>query len=174
MARANRSTAEAEAPVVSMQTCNHAMLRRAMRRISQLYDTILAEIGLRTTQYSILRAVERLGPSSLNDLAAYLGMDRSTVGHNLRPLQREKLLALAVDPADRRSRKVTLTRGGQSRLAEARILYAQAQDRFELAYGPDRAAALRAALDEIASDEFAQAFARGDRRGPKATSVARR
>ena len=144
--------------------CNNATLRKASRRISQLYDTVLAPIGLKTTQYSILRALDRLGPSSLNELATDLVMDRSTVGHNLRPLEREGLLELAIDPDDRRGRKVTLTKTGRARLAAGRALWVKAQERFESIYGVARAATLRDALREIASDDFADAFARSDKR----------
>jgi DNA-binding MarR family transcriptional regulator len=138
--------------------CNSATLRKASRRISQLYDGVLAPCGLKITQFSILRVLSRLGGASLNQLAAELVMDRSTVGHNLRPLERDGLLELTVDPADRRSRLVGLTRAGRAKLAEATTHWARAQAGFEATYGAERAEALRAAIHVLLSDDFAAAF----------------
>lgn len=141
--------------------CNNSALRKASRRTSQLFDAVLAPTDLKVTQYSILRVIDRLGGASLKELATELVMDRSTVGHNLRPLERDGLLALTVDPEDRRSRKVVLTRAGQARFAEATALWARAQAAFETAYGTERAAALRDALRELTSEAFADQFKAG-------------
>jgi hypothetical protein len=44
-------------------------VRQAARHVSQIYDSYLALEGLRTTQYSILAKLNRLGPLSINELA---------------------------------------------------------------------------------------------------------
>ena len=61
------------------------------------------------TQYSILSKLGRLGPMSVNALAAQMVMDRTTLGRAIRPLQRDKLLATAADKRDGRSRVIRLT-----------------------------------------------------------------
>jgi DNA-binding MarR family transcriptional regulator len=143
---------------VSASICNGSALRSASRRVSQLYDEKLAPSGLRTTQYSVLNRIDRLGAASLNTLAEDLAMDRSTLGHNLRPLERDGLVLLGIDPEDRRTRTISLSNAGKKKLAEARPLWAQAQARFEATFGEERAAMLRALLLEVASETFGEAF----------------
>lgn len=135
-------------------TCNASALRGASRRVSQVYDEILAPSGLRGTQYAVLNRIDRSGSTSLNELANDLAMDRSTLGHNLRPLERDGLVVLGHDSSDRRTRTISLSATGKQRLIEARPLWKKAHARFENAFGSVRAAQLRALLTEIASDSF--------------------
>src|SRR4051812_22208923 len=93
--------------------CNCYSLRRATRLVTQLYDHVLAPLGLRATQLSLLREIERRGPIALNPLAEAMVMDRTTLGHNLRPLQARGLVRL-VAGKDRRSRHVSLTGKGRA------------------------------------------------------------
>lgn len=129
--------------------CNCLALRQAARQITQLYDDALAATGLRVTQYSVLAMLARLGPSSQQALADALVMDRSTLGHNLRPLERERLVKLAVDPEDRRTRRLELTARGKTKLAAARGCWRSAQERFESRYGAANAKQLRAMLRAV-------------------------
>jgi DNA-binding MarR family transcriptional regulator len=141
--------------------CNAAALRAASRRLSQVYDDTISACGLRGTQYSVLNRIDRRGSVSLNDLASDLAMDRSTLGHNLRPLERDGFVVLGRDPQDRRTRVISLSSSGKRKLAEARPLWAKAHARFETTFGATRAAQLRALLVEIASDDFVAALSSG-------------
>jgi len=135
-------------------SCNCYSLRRATRRVTQLYDRAVAPVGLRATQVSLLREVDRLGPVALNTLADEMVMDRATLGHNVRPLLAQGLLRLAVGQ-DRRRREVSLTAKGRRTLAEGWKLWRVVQDDFEKALGADRAAQLRALLHRVAALEIA-------------------
>src|SRR5690349_15218480 len=115
--------------------CNCTALRKASRRISQLYDTALASSGLRTTQRAILAQISRSEPTTMGALAEALVMDSGALAHTLKPLERDGLLAVAVDPGDRRNRLISLTRHGRTRLAETDALWANAQRGFEAAFG---------------------------------------
>src|SRR5260221_13788504 len=113
--------------------CTCGSLRKASRRISQFYDTALAPAGIKSTQYSILSEVERgsiAGPVTMCDLASAMVMARSTLGHNLRPLERDDLVVLRQARHDRRKRYVELTAKGKSLLPRARQLWRRAGDRF--------------------------------------------
>src|SRR6476661_6243365 len=88
--------------------CSCTSLRKASRRVSQLYDTILAPCGLRTTQRAILNHISRAGTPSVGELAADLVMDRGALAHNLKPLERDGYVRQDVDPRDRRNRVVSL------------------------------------------------------------------
>src|SRR3954471_5937577 len=99
--------------------CTCFAVRRAARHLSQSYDRFLAPTGLRTTQFSLLRVLHRTGPRSIQALAAELGMDRTTLGRNLRPLERDGLVSIGVDPADRRGRALAITPAGLARVEQA-------------------------------------------------------
>ncbi|HTI02994.1 MAG TPA: MarR family winged helix-turn-helix transcriptional regulator, partial [Acidisoma sp.] len=111
--------------------CNNTALRKATRRVSQLYDSLLAPTGLRATQRSILLNIARLGSPTMGQLAASLVLDRSALGHNLKPLERDGLVVLDVDPDDKRNRLAKLTAKGEGKLRETASLWQVAQDRFE-------------------------------------------
>jgi DNA-binding MarR family transcriptional regulator len=147
--------AEPDLPVVERNRCNCLALRKASRHMTLFYDAALEPSGLRSTQYALLAEVHRRGDASpsIGDLAEALVMDQSTIGQNLRPLQRDGLVALERDEADRRSRLVKLTQAGRSRLADARPLWLAAQDKFESGFGKRAAAELRNVLAEIAADQ---------------------
>lgn len=66
--------------------CNCTALHKASRRISQLYDTALAESGLKTTQRAILAQIGRSEPASVGSLAEALVTDAGALAHTLKPL----------------------------------------------------------------------------------------
>jgi len=137
-------------------SCTCGSLRKASRRVSQFYDAALAPAGIKSTQFSILSEVERSsldGPPTMCELATAMVMDRSTLGHNLRPLERDALLILRMAQPDRRKRYVELTKKGKRTLHEARRLWRRAEGRFEKIFGKQPAAELRAVLLSIASNE---------------------
>lgn len=125
--------------------CNCLALRQAARQATQLYDRHLAEAGLRTTQYSIMAKLARLGPQTINELAGHMVMDRTTMGRAILPLQREKLVETGAGQ-DARTRIVRLTPAGEARLKIAAPHWKDAQKEFEAAYGADASTALRATL----------------------------
>ena len=144
---------------VNGSRCNCTALRKATRRISQLYDTALAPSGLKTTQRAILAQLGRSGPTTVGQLAEALVMDAGALAHTLKPLERDRLIAVTVDPDDRRSRMITLTRQGRAKLAESDALWAKAQAGFEAAFGRVESEALRQALQLLVSDRFNSNFA---------------
>ncbi|MDQ7978239.1 MarR family winged helix-turn-helix transcriptional regulator [Paraburkholderia sp. SARCC-3016] len=138
--------------------CNGAALRKATRRISQLYDAFLLPCGLSVSQRSILVHIERAGRPTMSELAYAMVLDRSALARNIKPLERAGYLVQVPDKVDGRSKRVELTAQGKAKLTQANRLWRKAQGRFEEVYGEKRAAALRVALAELYSDEFANAF----------------
>ncbi|WP_166302926.1 MarR family winged helix-turn-helix transcriptional regulator [Bradyrhizobium sp. 2S1] len=141
---------------IDTSRCNLTALRKATRRVSQLYDSILATSGLRGTQRAILVYVRRSGSPTMGELAAALVLDRTALNHNLKPLERDGLLTITVDKNDRRSRLVRLTKRGEARLDESQAAWREAQDRFEAAFGAKQAADLRQTLELVAALEFGE------------------
>src|SRR6202790_3565321 len=133
--------------------CNCLALRQATRHVTQFYDQCLTPVGVRATQYSILARLNRKGPLAINALAAELVMDRTTLGRNIRPLQRDGLIAVGPGKSDRRSKELRLTDAGAARFRAALKAWREAQARFETAFGVKRAKELRGLLHEVATNE---------------------
>jgi DNA-binding MarR family transcriptional regulator len=137
-------------PTLDRTVCNCLALRQAARHISQIYDSYLAPEGLRTTQYSILATLNRLGPLSINELAKSMVMDRTTLGRAIRPLERDRLLTIG-GGEDGRTRSLRLTATGKARLKAATAKWREAQKDFEMTFGVRDAAELRNVLQRVVS-----------------------
>ncbi len=98
--------------------CLCTRLRRASRGVSRLYDDALSGVGVSVAQYSLLRHLQRLDQPSITDLAEAVGLERSTLGRNLRLLEERGLVALQ-DGGDQRNRLVSLTGEGEGVLVGA-------------------------------------------------------
>jgi DNA-binding MarR family transcriptional regulator len=145
---------------VEPEPCNCSALRQAARRVTRLYDDALAPTGLGVNQYSILARLGRVGPSTIQDLARLLVMDRSTLGHLLRPLEKRGFVQLRVSKQDGRSHLAALTPAGRAVVARGRPLWEMAQRRFASAFGDKGSGELRAVLKQVATADFGNA-ARG-------------
>jgi DNA-binding MarR family transcriptional regulator len=91
---------------------------------------------------------------TINALAAELVMDRTTLGRNIRPLQRDGLVAIAPGDTDRRKKELRLTPVGSARFEMAQKAWTKAQADFEREFGVRRAKALRVLLEDVASREL--------------------
>jgi len=145
--------------------CTNMALRRATRRLGQLYDDAIGPLGLKATQFGLLAAIRDLtkdgqGPM-VNALATRQFVQISALTHALRPLVRDGLVVLAPDADDRRSKRVSLTPSGEERLRQAVSRWAQANSRVEQTLGPGVGERLRALADLIASDRFVDAYRGG-------------
>ncbi|MGL6111302.1 MAG: MarR family winged helix-turn-helix transcriptional regulator [Rubrivivax sp.] len=129
------------------QGCTNFKLRQLVRRVSQLYDAEVAKAGLKTTQYSLLSHVLRLGPIRPGDLAAAMTMDASTLTRNLKPMVAAGWLALSAGE-DGRSRLVHITPTGRDKRTEAQRHWKTAQDGLNQLLGTERVLALHALVHE--------------------------
>ena len=134
--------------------CNCLAIRQAARHVTQFYDQLFAPIGLRATQYAILSRLRREGPMSINALANLLVMDRTTLGRNILPLQRDGLIEVAPNPKDRRRHELRLTEAGLKLQRAALSHWKEAQQRFNNVFGDERAAMLRNLLREVSASDF--------------------
>jgi DNA-binding MarR family transcriptional regulator len=129
-------------------------MRKASRRVSQMYDAALAPAGLKATQFAILSEIDRRAddPPTMHELADAMVLDRSTLGQNLRPLERDRLVAWKPSGADRRRKLVILTERGRAKRMQARSLWRTAQERFERTIGKAESASLRRMLLGVAGN----------------------
>ena len=136
------------------ERCNALALRQATRHVSQFYDQHLAAFGLKGTQFSIVAKLSRGGPRSINDLARDLVMDRTTLGRNLLPLERDGLISIGQGQSDLRSKEVTLTAAGAEKQRQGLKHWQAAQAAFEQSFGAKRSAELRALMGAVVASEF--------------------
>ena len=137
------------------EDCNCFAVRSAARHVTQLYDQLLAPAGLRVTQFSILAKLRRRGPVTINAFAEDMVMDRTTLGRNIQPLERDGLIRIEPAPSDRRAKELHLTKAGEKRLQGGLDAWAKAQAHFEAAFGTKRAAELRRLLRAVVASQFA-------------------
>jgi DNA-binding MarR family transcriptional regulator len=131
------------------QACVCFAVRRAARAITQHYDRELRQAGLRVTQFSMLAVLSHGEPRPVNRVAARLGMDRTTLTRNLRPLVDRGFVTIA-GGADARVRLVKITPAGSAALAAALPHWRRAQRSMERHVTP-------AALKALASAERVRA-----------------
>jgi DNA-binding MarR family transcriptional regulator len=135
---------------VDQTACNCLALRQAARHISQIYDRELAQAGLRSTQYSILSKLGRLGAMPISKLAHAIVMERTALSRAIGLLERDGLVKVGAGP-DGRTRSVSLTTTGEARLKAAAVHWRRAQKEFEIAVGARDAADLRTVLQRVIS-----------------------
>ena len=136
------------------EDCNCLAVRQAARHVTQFYDQVLAPSGLRTTQFSILAKLKRRGPLTINALAAEMVMDRTTLGRNILPLERNGLIAVEQGRYDRRSKELRVTEAGEASFRDGMKGWREAQRQFEAAFGADRTANMRGLLQAVAATDF--------------------
>jgi len=105
-------------------------LRMAARAVSVVYDAALRPLGLRTTQFSLLRRAVLMGPVESWRLSESAGLDKTTLPRNLRPLERRGLVTVQRGE-DRRTRIVRATPAGEKLLREATVRWRTVQGAFE-------------------------------------------
>ncbi|HLY28830.1 MAG TPA: MarR family winged helix-turn-helix transcriptional regulator [Aggregatilineales bacterium] len=134
--------------VVTACACGN--LRKTSRAITQLYDGFLEPSGLLSTQMMLLGAIGTNPTITLKPLAERLGMDPTTLARNLKPLERDGLIAISKG-TDCRTREVSLTQQGQKALVNAYPLWEQAQAYVSSQFGADRLQAMLDDLSELTS-----------------------
>ena len=129
--------------------CYCALLRGAARKVTAMYDDALTPVGVTLAQFRLLRLIERApGPLSLTELGRVAELDRSTMGRNVRLLQRQDLVRIA-SGGDQREAAVRLEEAGRRALRDATPLWSDAQRRIETVLGTDTARQLQILLQSL-------------------------
>lgn len=124
--------------------------QRAARALARRFDEAFRPLGLTNGQFSLMMSLNRSEPPSIGALAASLAMDRTTLTANLKPLEKRGLVAIAVDSADRRSRRLTLTPAGRKLLRSAVPIWTRTHEDVDRLLGEAETAAVRAGLHRLA------------------------
>jgi DNA-binding MarR family transcriptional regulator len=129
------------------ETCVGMHLRMAARAVTQHYDDALADVGLRSTQFSVLIALAHADAMPLSKVAEVLVMDRTTLTRNVAPLLRDGFVEERASD-DRRVRKLGLTAKGRAILTRALPRWRDAQARMVRALSAEDRTTLRRILGE--------------------------
>ncbi len=132
---------------VKPQGCTNFKLRQLSRLVSQRCEAHFAETGLKTTQYSLLSHVDKLGPLAPGVLARRMDLDASTLTRNLQPLLADGWVEM-LPGEDARSRLVQVTPAGHAKRAEMQADWKRAQLSLNAALGNERIQRLHELLDE--------------------------
>ena len=130
--------------------CLNYNLRRTSRLVNHYYDQALKPAGVRAGQFNLMVPVALRGAFSITELAAHLGMERSALARNLKPLELKGWLTDTVG-ADRRTRNVHLIREGERLLLKAYLLWEQAQTELTAALTGPLLQGLLKGLDAVSS-----------------------
>jgi DNA-binding MarR family transcriptional regulator len=123
----NRSDLPFEITLQVRDLCLCLHIQRAARAIARHFDEALRPVGLTNGQFSLMMSLNRAAAPSIGNVSALLGMDRTTLTANLKPLERRGLMTVTVDDADRRGRLMALTPAGRMLLTAAVPLWKRAQ-----------------------------------------------
>ena len=122
---------------MDMTSCFNLAMRKSSRLITQFYEDRLSEVGLKSGQFSILRAVNYLKQTSNKELQQVLVLDQTTLSRNLKPLFRDGYLKLSADSNDARIKLISLTKQGQSLYEKADPIWQKAQNDLEKKLGSE-------------------------------------
>ncbi len=133
--------------------CTCLSMRRATRRLTQIYDHILKPSGLTVTQFGLLATISastaRPDNSSIGAIAEALGTDPTTLNRNLKPLKARGLVKDVSDSSDGRVRTIRITEKGQREWSKALPLWRQAHETAEDVLGQKSRLALNELLDRL-------------------------
>ncbi len=136
--------------------CLH--LQRAARTVARRFDDVFRPLGLTSGQFSLLMSLNRPEPARMGSVSALLAMDRTTLTAALKPLARRGLVKIAVDPEDRRGRRLSLTASGRRLLAGAvpvwRATHAEVENLLAAAPGDGTGIAPGALAGRLPSDRL--------------------
>ncbi len=129
-----------------MRNCVCFNLRRVSRVVTQFYDAELRRHGIRPTQTPILNALDAKSGWSMEELSDFLGMERTTLVRNLRPLERDGLVKL--EGGGRGSRvELSLTTKGKKELDAVQPAWRSVQKSIVKTLGEERWISILADLE---------------------------
>ena len=132
------------------ELCNCNIIRNGSSKLTAIYDQALLSSGIRVTQYGLLKYIYLLKSPNLKQLASLLYQDRSTLGRNIRILERMKLVTL-YSGKDKREVKIVLTNYGIVSLQKARKIWECIQKKIIFKLGKKKQDQLIEIMNDIQS-----------------------
>jgi DNA-binding MarR family transcriptional regulator len=133
----------------AMENCVCFNLRRVTRKVTQFFDAEMRHHGIRPTQGTLLRALVAKEKWSMAELSDWLGMDRTTLVRNLRPLQRDRLVEAAGGGRGGRV-ELSITSKGRKKIHECLPAWRSAQSAAVKTLGQQRWSSILSDLESAA------------------------
>ena len=111
--------------------------RKAANALTNLYDEALEKSGIKVTQYSLLKTIDRSSEITINELSKQTKLNRTTLTRNLAVLESDELIELISDPEDLRKSIVRLTKSGEKALKKAQTSWEEVQKKAKKVLGKD-------------------------------------
>ena len=136
---------------MSHELCLCMNLRSAAQQLTRDYDAALAPAGITANQFSLMNMIRTGDSPNVKELAEASGLDRSTLGRNLRVLEKQQLVSI-LSGADARTREIRLTKHGRQALRHATPLWHGVQDAFVARLGEEKRSQLKTLLTELTTE----------------------
>lgn len=130
------SATNSPAPMDIARQCAALHSRVFSRLITRHYNSRLADLGLRITQFTVLNAIKVSPPESIHQLAETLGMERTSLQRTVDMLI-NKGLVQSEPSGHKRSLGLTLTPRGEELYQQAVQRWLQAHEEFTQLVGQD-------------------------------------
>lgn len=114
--------------------CLAHSLRRADRVVTQLYNEYLAPLDIRSTQFSVLKALHTIGCTTASQIQEALVMEQATISRALKPLVRDGYIAVG-EGANKREKALSLTPQGKKLYQQALGPWNEAQKQLRKIIG---------------------------------------
>ena len=122
----------------------------AARRISVFLDRELARLDLTVAQLGLMAEIAVISDDTLGALANHTGLEQSTLSRNLRTLEAQGLVEIAIVETDLRRRAVWLTEAGARRLEAAIPIWRRAHARLSKCVSPELVRQLADSTQQLA------------------------
>jgi DNA-binding MarR family transcriptional regulator len=132
------------------ENCVCFNLRWVTRAVTQFYDAEMRRLGIRPTQGTILASLIAKESWNMAELSDWLGMERTTLVRNLRPLQRDGLVQLNGGGRGRLV-ELAITAKGRRQIEKLRPAWKSAQGTVVKTLGEKRWSAILSDLETAAS-----------------------
>ena len=129
-------TASSEECLIFDVSCVAFNLRKSARVVGRLYEQEMRDAPIKGPLFSLLAIINKRGAATITGLAKDIGLDRTTLTRNLKPLEKRGLIRIA--QKEKRSKVVSLLPKGEAALRESLIRWRKAQDKVVRALGEDR------------------------------------
>ncbi|WP_286830029.1 MULTISPECIES: MarR family winged helix-turn-helix transcriptional regulator [Kordiimonas] len=128
--------------------CACQKIRKASRTITRRYDDALKPFGLTGNQFTMLTIISLADKVTLSRLAEIIGMERTTLIRNLKPLERAGLVTIAAEES-RRAKHATISSQGLNTLSKALPVWRNTQASLKADLGDKTWQVVHQGLDAI-------------------------
>jgi DNA-binding MarR family transcriptional regulator len=138
-----------ELDMAKVENCVCFNLRWVTRAVTQFYDAEMRRHGIRPTQGTLLASLNARDTWSMTELSDWLGMERTTLVRNLRPLRRDGFVEVVGGGRGNRV-ELKITTKGRKQIEKLTPAWKSAQSAVVKTLGEKRWSAILSDLETAA------------------------